>query len=242
MDELLAFIERYAPGYRGLIQGAHEWRIDDLEKAFGQPLPKFYRKFASVMGVNGGPLLAHVDTYEPTKVADLYRFASVEMPPRRFLFVFGDPALDDEHYWLDLETPSEDGDCQVVKMPFGDEAWEASLSRYYVSLREMLFAWAMENICLPTFPYQAEYFVNSARTTTEGSSDVEELAGKFERLGFKRLSYPRHCLVLERKDASVEFIRKPTETGIWFSIGGRDHKEFQRLRALAEELKDVKKI
>jgi hypothetical protein len=242
MDELLTLLERYAPGYRGRIQGAYDWRIEDLEEIFGQQLPKFYREFVSCMGMGGGPLLEHVDTYEPTEIADLYRFSSVEMPPRRFLFVFGDPSLDDEHYWLDLEARSEDGDCQVVRMPFGDDAWETHLSRHFVSLREMLFVWAMENVCLPTFPHDARYFVSSDHEEPENLPNVEEIARAFEKQGFTRLPYPRYSLLFERKDASVELYRRPDKPGFWLWVGGREQKEFRRIRAIIEDMKGVEKV
>ncbi|WP_224242013.1 hypothetical protein [Hyalangium gracile] len=239
MDELLDFLERYAPGYRRSLQGAHKWRISELEETFGKPLPAFYRAFASVMGINGGPLLAHVDTHEPTKIAELYRFASVELPPRRFLFVFGDPSLDEAHYWLDLEAPSEDGDHEVVRMPFGTDAWETSLSRYYVSLREMLFVWGMENVCLSKFSLRASYFVSS---TSQDAPEIEDLAASFEKLGFRRLPYPRHCLLFERGDACIELSRRPDAPNFWFRAGGRDPKEFQRFRAIIEDLGGVEKM
>jgi hypothetical protein len=96
MDELLALLERYSPGYRVRLRGAPGWRLDELQEAFGRQLPGFYREFCRVMGGGGGPLLAHVNAYEPRDdVATLYRVApEAELPPRRFLYVFGDPSLD----------------------------------------------------------------------------------------------------------------------------------------------------
>lgn len=242
MDELLNLLERYVSGYRRLIQGAQNWRVKELEETFGRPLPEFYQEFARTMGLSGGPLLANVDGYEPTQVAEHYRFASMEMPPRRFLFVFGDPSLDDAHYWLDLEARSEDGDCQVVRMPFGESAWETELVRYHLSLKEMLFVWAMENVCLPVFPFQAGYFVTPSQFVAGGGSEVEELAGRFEQLGFRRLSYPRYCLLLEREDAALEIVRRPGRSGCWFRIGGREQMEFKRFQAIVEDMEGVERI
>ncbi|MFY2558506.1 hypothetical protein ACN469_12820, partial [Corallococcus terminator] len=159
MDELLALLERYAPGYRDQIEGYPAPLLDELEEAFGRALPRSYRQFAEHMGARGGALLSTVEAYDPLlDVADFYRVMPMEMPPRRFLYLFGDSSpLSPTPYWLDLEAPSEDGDCQVVRMPLGEHAWKTKLSRDYVSLRELLFLWAMENIHLPSFPHQARY-------------------------------------------------------------------------------------
>lgn len=241
MDELLALLERYAPGYRSRVQGASKLHVRYLEQVFGRPLPKFYQEFVRVMGADGGPLLSQVETYQPDKISKLYRFASDEMPPRRFLFVFGDPSSDDEHYWLDLEAPSEEGDCQVVRMPFGGDEWETHLSRHFVSLREMLFVWAMENVRRPELPLHAGYLVRSEYEAPEKVPDAEDLARAFEKLGFTRLPYPRHFLLYERADAAIELGRSPDEPGFWFSISAREQQDFNRFCAIVEDIKGVEK-
>jgi len=121
MRDLIALLERYVPGCSNQIQGASTAEIDFLEDAFGQPLPDVYRFFAIEMGRDGGPLLAHVRSYNPFDIADKYKTTSNDIPPQRFLFIFGDPnPLTRFHYWLDLEAPSEDGDFQVVQFPSSD--------------------------------------------------------------------------------------------------------------------------
>jgi hypothetical protein len=239
MDELLALLERYSPGYRDQIKGVADWRIDELQEAFGRPLPRFYRQFCRVMGMNAGPLLAHVNAYEPRDdVATIYRiFPDVELPPRRFLYVFGDPSVDSQHYWLDLEQPAEESveDCRVVRMSFGREGWEAAVSPVYVSLREALFAWAMTYVHLPTFPHQVGYYLRSGDNGPEAVRDAEELARILERLGFTRLLYPRHCLLFERGDAGILLYQPPASSGLSLEMGVQDSHECRRLEAIIEE-------
>jgi hypothetical protein len=140
MRDLIALLDRYAPGCSNQIQGVSTAEIDFLEDAFGQPLPDVYRLFALEMGRDGGPLLAN------------------DILPRRFLFIFGDPdPLTRFHYWLELEAPSEDGDSQVVQSSYFQDAWKTKLIRSYVGLQEMLFDWAMEYVCVPSFPHRARY-------------------------------------------------------------------------------------
>jgi hypothetical protein len=241
MDELLTLLERYLPGYRGQIKGARDWHLDELEELFGQPLPGIYREFALSMGMNGGPLLAHVRSYEPLEVADIYRLSWRELPPRRFLFVFGDPSPEPQHYWLDLNTTTEDGDCQIVRLPFEQETWQKHLVRAYVSLREMLFVWAMSNVHLPKFPHRARYLSRPADEAPGFWMDAEALAQLLKQLGFTRLPYPQHCLLFERDDAAIELYRLLDGPGFSFQVGVRELAEFRKLQSIIEDTQSVKK-
>ncbi|REG14283.1 hypothetical protein ATI61_1272 [Archangium gephyra] len=241
MNELLALLERYAPGYAERIQGASAWNLFMLKKVFGQSLPEFYQEFVEVMGKDGGPLLAHVDSYDPYDVTELYEVAWRELPPRRFLFVFGDPSPDDQHYWLDLEAPSEDGDCKVFRFPFGTEEWKKHGSPLYMSLREMLFVWAMSNVGLPTFPHRAAYYSRLANVPPNELLDAEDVARIFERLRFVRLPYPQRCMLFERDDAAIELYRSPDEPGFSFRVGMRNAEEFRRFQGIMEDIKGLAK-
>lgn len=242
MDELLALLERYSPGYQAQIEGASGWSLDNLEDVVGQPLPVFYREFAQVMGKEGGPLLADVRSYNPYDIAELYELSpAAELPPRRFLFIFGDPSMEAEHYWLDLEAPSEREDRQVMRMRFGEEEWKKNLSPVYMSLREMLFVWAMRNICLPTFPHGATYYLGSKHTPLDAPPDAEAVARIFERLGFTRLSYPRRCLLFDRDDAAISLYRSPDEPGFLFQVGMRNPEELRRFQGIMEDIKGLAK-
>ncbi|MFY0572336.1 hypothetical protein ACN28E_52045 [Archangium lansingense] len=241
MDELLALLERYSPGYADQIQGASAWNLRKLKESFGQPLPEFYQEFADVMGKDGGPLLAHVQSYDPYDVTELYEVAWRELPPRRFLFVFGDPSIDAQHYWLDLETPTEDEEYRVFRFAFGKEEWKKHRSPLYMSLREMLFVWAMSNVCLPTFPHRAAYYSRLGRMPPGELLDAEDVARIFERLRFVRLPYPQRCLLFERDDAAIELYRSPDEPGFSFRVGMRNPEELRRFQAIMEDIKGLAK-
>jgi hypothetical protein len=192
------------------------------------------------MGKDGGPLLAHVDAYDPFHIADIYQLVPpAELPPQRFLYVFGDPSLDAQHYWLDLEVPFEDEDCQVVRIPFGKEAWKRHLSPLYMSLREMLFVWAMSDIHLPTFPHHAMYYRSSRHTHPDELPDAEDIARIFERLGFVRLPYPRRCLLFEREDSSIKLYRPPNEPDFSFQVGMRSLDKLRHFQAIIEDIKGL---
>lgn len=239
MNELLVFLERFSPGYRDRIEGYPDWLIDELEEAFGRPLPGPYRDFARNMGVNGGPLLAHVRSYDPLlDVAELYRLSPPsELPPRRFLFVFGDPdPLAPTPYWLDLESPSEDGDCQVVRMSFGEESWKQQ-HRDFVSFREMLFLWAMEYIHMPNFPHHARYLRGKGQQTVT----TEDLARILAKLGFTQLPYPRHSLLFERDDAAARLYRRPNDSSFEIRVGMRNLDELKHFQAVIEDNADLEK-
>ncbi len=240
MDELLALLERYSPGYHDQIQGYADWLLDELEETFGRPLPTSYREFARAMGKEGGPLFAHVRSYDPLlDVTDIYQVVpKSELPPRRFLYVFGDPdPLAPHHYWLDLEAPSEEGDYQVVRMPFGEESWKKKLSRDFVGLREMLFVVAMENVCLPKFPCQVKYYHDERRT-----AKVEDIARLVERMGFVRLPYPRHSLIFERNGAAIRFYRPPDKSHLHLQVGMSNPDELRRFQAIIEDNTDMEKV
>ncbi|WP_437571836.1 hypothetical protein [Sorangium sp. So ce542] len=232
MEELLALLDRYAPGYRGRIQGVYGWRLDELEERFGRPCPGFYRSFALAMGAEGGPLLDGLHEHHPTKIAELYELAPW-MPPRRFLYVFGDASPDGQHTFLDLDAPSEAGDFQVVRFPFGEQTWKTRLTRRFVSLREMLFVLAMRNVHLPTFPHRAEHL--SADGPAGAPPSAEDAAVVFERLGFTRLPYPRRCLLFERQDAAILLYRRPDEPGFSIRVGMRDAAKLRSFQAIVED-------
>ncbi len=231
MEDLLTLIERYAPGYRERIRGAARWSIRELEENFGRPLPAAYREFAAVMGKDGGPLLAGLRSYQTIKIAELYKDLAV-MPPRRFLFVFGDDTPDTpEHFFLDFDRPTDDGsDAEVVRFPLDNDG--SARTRRYVSLRELLFVYALRNIALPGFPWRAGYLDESPYGPERVPTSAETFAALFERLGFRRLAFPRRCMLFERVDAVIELYNLPGGPGCSFRVGFRDQGELRRLAEL----------
>ncbi len=237
MRDLIALLERYAPGCSSQIQGASTAEIDFLEDAFGQPLPDAYRFFALEMGRDGGPLLAHVQSYNPFDNADKYKTTSNDIPPRRFLFIFGDPdPLTRFHYWLDLEAPSEDGDFKVVQFPLFQDAWKTKLLQSYISLQEMLFDWAMEYVCVPSFPCRARYRQGDEETTT-----AKDIANHLEKMGFVRLPYPRHSMLFERDDAAIGLYRFPGSSHFQMHVGMRSLDKLKHFQAAIEDNTDLVK-
>jgi|GEM_PF-1438797 len=239
MDELLELLERYEPGYRGQLDGYPDPLLDELEETFGRALPASYRGFAQVMGARGGAVLSTVSAYDPLMdVAALYRVMPMEMPPRRFLYLFGDPSpLAPTPHWLDLEAPSEGDDCQVVRMPLGEHSWKTKLSRDYVGLRELLFLWAMEHVHMPRFPAQALY----QRGPGQQASTGEDVAHILEKTGFKRLPYPRHSMLFEREDGAVRLYRPPEGMHFDIRVAMRSPDLLARFQALIEDHTDLEK-
>ncbi|PTL82337.1 hypothetical protein DAT35_21170 [Vitiosangium sp. GDMCC 1.1324] len=123
-------------------------------------------------------------------------------------------------------------------MPFGAETWKRRLSRDFTSLREMLFVWAMENVILPTFPHQAKYHHGKGNQTPE----AEDLARFFERMGFVRLPYPRHCLLFERDGAAIRLYRPPEAPRFSFQLGMRNPNELKHFQALVEDNTDMVRL
>lgn len=234
MDELLALLDRYAPGYRSQIEGYPDFLVDELGDVLGRPLPAVYRQFAETFGTRGGPLLAHVRSFDPIlDVAELYRVAPKgELPPNRFLFIFGDPdPLAPHHYWLDLESPSEEGDCQVVRMPFGADSWKTKLRREAISLRELLFLWAMEHVRMPTLPHQASY----VRRDGDSTPTAEDLARLLQKMGFVQLPFPRYNMLFEREGAAARIYRPPGSPHFNLRVGVQRPEELKRFQVVLED-------
>jgi len=237
MRDLIALLERYAPGYSTQIEGASEWALDNLEEAFGQPLPDIYRDFARKMGKNGGALLARVSANDLLDVADIYQINRSDAPPQRFLFIFGDPdPLTRFHYWLDLENPSEEGDFQVVRFPLFQDAWKTKLQQSYVSFREMLYLWAMGNVYLPSFSHRALYQQGDGKRTT-----AEEFAQYLGKMGFVRLTYPCYSMLFERDDAAIRLYRPPDSPHFEVHVGMRSLDRLKHFQAVIEDNTDIKK-
>jgi len=238
MDELLALLERYSPGYREGIQGVDDWCIEDLEDLIGRPLPGCYKAFVKVMGQHAGPLLFDVTQHDLPHVMFLYRLNP--RLPRRFLLLFGDPSpLAPTPYWLDLDSPSENGDCQVVRMPFGESegTWKERLSKDYISLREMLFLWAMEYVHLPNFPHQARY----CRSKGRQPSSAEDMARLLEKMGFVRLPYPRYSMLFERAgDGSATRLYCPPDDPFFeIRVGMHSADKLRHFKLLIEDNTDL---
>ncbi|NTX02658.1 SMI1/KNR4 family protein [Myxococcus sp. CA040A] len=237
MRDLIALLERYAPGYSRQIQGASTWELDNLEEAFGQPLPDVYRDFALKMGENGGALLSHVSINDFLDVADIYQIRRRDAPPQRFLFIFGDPnPLTRFHYWLDLEAPFEEGDFQVVRFPLFQDAWKTKLQRSYVSFREMLYLWAMGNVHLPSFSHRALYQQGDEKRTT-----AEEFAQYLGKMGFVRLPYPRYSMLFERDDAAIRLYRPPDSSCFEVHVGMYGLDRLKHFQAVIEDNTDIEK-
>ncbi len=235
--DLIAMLERYAPGYSNQLAGISTAELDHVEAAFGQPLPEVYRDFALEMGRDGGALLAHVSVNDPLDIADLYRNKARDIPPRRFLFVFGDPdPLNPYHYWLDLEAPSEDGDFQVVRIPLFPDAWKTKLTRDYISFRDMLYAWAMEHVYLPSFPHRALYRQGDSEMTP-----AKDVANHLEKMGFVRLPYPRHSMLFEGDDAAIGLYRSPDSSHFQVHVGMRSLDKLKHFQAVIEDNTDLMK-
>ena len=237
MDALLELLERYLPGYRSQIEGYPAPLLDELEEAFGRELPASYREFAEAMGARGGVFLSSVSAYDPIlDVADFYRVMPMEMPPRRFLYLFGDPSpLAPTPYWLDLESPSAGDDCQVVRMPLGEHTWKTKLSRDYISLRELLFLWAMEHVQMPRFPAHVSYQSGAGRrTVTE-----QDVARLLVQAGFTQLPYPRHSLLFERDDGAVRLYRPPEKPSFELRVAMRSSDALIRLQELIADHTDL---
>jgi hypothetical protein len=237
MDELLALLERYSPGYHARIQGLYDWCLEDLEEVFGRQLPEFCKAFLRTMGTQAGPLLAGVVQHDILHITSLYRSTSLELPPRRYLLLFGDPdPLAPCPYWLDLEASSEEGDSRVVRMPFRADAWKDKLPQEFFSLREMLFLRAMDEVCLPAFRHQVRYLRGAGQKT----SKAEELARILESMGFVRLPYPRHSGLFERDGGgAVRLYRHPERPDFTVRAGMHSLEALKQFQALIEDNTDL---
>jgi hypothetical protein len=186
------------------------------------------------MGADAGPLFGADSVCTPEDI--LQRSVDrANAPPNRFLYVVYDSSPDDVHYFMDLDSPTEPGDCAVVRMRFAKDAWLALLGPCYLSFREMLFVSAMENVHLPSFPHRAEYVTPVGGKPPEDPPTVERVTSVFERLGFVRLPYPRHCLLFERRDAAIRLYRPVTPPGFSFVVGMRDPRDLQRFMEVVED-------
>jgi hypothetical protein len=65
-------------------------------------LPGAYVSFLEAMGEEGGALLSGLVDHHPSAIAALYKTAPKAMPPRRFLYLFGDPGIAPAPYFFDL--------------------------------------------------------------------------------------------------------------------------------------------
>jgi len=118
----------------------------------------------------------------------------------------------------------------VVRMPFGADAWKTKLHREAISLRELLFLWAMEHVHLPTLPQQASYLRGEGRTTPS----AENLARLLEKMGFVRLPSPRYSMLFERAGAAARLYRPPDSPHFNLRVGMHRPEEMKRFQMLLE--------
>lgn len=235
MEEILAFLDRYVPGYVTEASGASAEQIDDLEEAFERPLPGFFRHYLSALGNDTGALFQNNRTHDPFSIADLYRCGGrPPLPPHRFLFAFSTNTLDNCDYFLDLEQPAGGGDYRIVRFPIHEDAWKKP-SESYSSLSSMLYILAAENVVIPSLPLQQKYGSGAAHPPLSADDYAAEVAD----LWFTVTSESSDHILLERLGAVILVERFPGTPEFLINVGMSDPDDWPAFEALTEKYTDA---
>lgn len=152
LQDLIALVERYEPGYSRKIKGAQPAEIQQLEQLVGRPLPSCYREFLVLMGRDMGSLQIEEVNFQIDRVIKFYASGHWTPPEGYILFGVekGDPCLD---YYLECMAPQAE-DCPVVRFP---SEGEFSREEYFYpldpSLKDFLLAHAFSEKRMEAFSF-----------------------------------------------------------------------------------------
>jgi hypothetical protein len=151
IDEFVAYVAQFEPGFPNIIRGASPEEISALERLAGRPLPEMYREFLERMGHESGKInlslggrsgISHVIEY----YRDAIETGEREVPHN--CIVIGHDQIANE---LALEF-KPDGEPQVV-VSSGEEI----KALHAESLEKLLYSLAFIAYRLRTLPYWASY-------------------------------------------------------------------------------------
>jgi len=232
IQELLAFISRYEPGFPQRIRGATEKEIEKLERLAGQPMPAAYREFLAAMGKDAGDSHSGNEDLRFQLVLRFYEMYGKSWS-RDYVFIGQlnvEPPVD---YYLELSEPNAP-DGRVVGVdqggrPARDEVWP-----YFPSLKDMLFSRAFYNLRVARLPYRKTFTPRLVNQKGGGEPEVATTLGAVSevaiKLGFRKLPYttPRNPM-FERRDAVLLGNQHPHGDGFSFELAADKENELNKM-------------
>ncbi|QRK12465.1 SMI1/KNR4 family protein [Archangium violaceum] len=242
MKELIGLASRCDPAFTGRIQGASPEEIARLEQLSERKLPDVYRELLSHMGRDmGGIGIAAVEF----EINNLLRFLEEEGSaydwPSRFLMIAEHKQDPYYHYFLDLDTLNDDGDCRVVSFDSTLEAHELDERHVHEqapSLKALFLKLAFLCKCLGRFHHQEIAILTYPRLEKKSDNPLGALAD-FEQaalhLGFQKLPYSTPtALMLDRHDAAI-YAKGGAIGRVAATLTGKDEHEILRIREILSD-------
>ncbi|MFY2564026.1 hypothetical protein ACN469_40930 [Corallococcus terminator] len=216
VNDLIALLGRYDPGYPATIRGASMERIAHFADLVGREPPPRYMEFLRKMGSSMGNLELPSVSFDLDALIESLESEEWRPPPRYVLVAMElkDPYFD---YYLDLDSPSDD-DFWVVRFETGGNAvFEGRVHPSYHSLRAMLFSLGFLYKRLKPMPVRTTLMISLTRQQGSNAPQTEQFEALKQvalKLGFERLAHTGpSCLLLDREDAAI-YAHHPPRGGL----------------------------
>ncbi|HEX5746493.1 MAG TPA: SMI1/KNR4 family protein [Archangium sp.] len=233
LQEFIALVERYDPGYSRRLRGAGPEEIRNLEVLAGQPLPDSYREFLTRMGRDMGGLEIEGIDFHIERILEFYK--SGDWPPPRGYILFAiqedDPQMD---YYLECTRPGQ-RDCPVVRFPsMGEFSRDGYFDSLDPSLNDFLLSLAFSEKRMEDFDRQRLLTPSTKNRKQAPIASPVALARivdeRAQRLGFERVARTSVAYrFYDRADAAL-YVRLDDAGGLMgVTVAARTPRELERI-------------
>lgn len=226
MDELLRYIARYDPHFRGSVRGVQEEDLVALERLLGTGLPPSHRAFLSCMGQDLGTFrIADAVDFSVAGVRALLSDPA-GLPLPQFFIPLGDAkgAMDD--YYLDVRIPG--AEPVVVQLASHAPPQGVRVSLAYSSLPNMLYGMAFLKKVIPLMPFEIHLRASGERSTSY-LSDYMRIA---DRLGFCLLPGTGSFWPCHERDGTAMMMYEAPGYAPDVRVASRDRRQLLHLAEL----------
>jgi hypothetical protein len=225
MNQLIEYVESFAPGFSARIQPAPDEIINELAQLAGG-LPDDYRRYLAAMGRQDGDLLSPDGETDPGALIDYYQYevltGTLPLPEGAVLIGVGRTEYDEM-----CLLPGEPGQAGPVVLSSN----ETVTSHWSDGLEKLLYRGAFVTYAGQPFPVRASYSSKERRPLHDRAREL--LSGQgFEILWFSDTA----ATCAQREDAQV-YLLQPPEKPPALRICAREYRSADTIgAALADPL------
>ncbi|MDX1983255.1 MAG: hypothetical protein SFV51_23495 [Bryobacteraceae bacterium] len=221
MNEFLAFVERFRPGYAATVRGAQESEIRGLENLAGRAMPAAFRHYLGIAGHDNGRLPLYGGEAD-FRFATLVRFCQAptwKLPPNLVYIARDGSGLGMDLY---LDTSQSGDDPLVLRMPPAPAPDEVETE--FPSFTCMLYFLVFQELGLPVLAHRAQ-FRDSGEIpwgTRAPETRLSTLRRTAAMLGFSPVPHTGEwAAAYQRADAGITAY-EPPKYGPTYSVAASD--------------------
>jgi hypothetical protein len=139
IETAVQFAERYHSGSARTLRGASAEEIDQLQEAYGHPLPPSYREFLASMGRYSGRLLAKLNSHDFTLRAVRGFYDEYGEGTSDFVCIGVNQIGSDRNFWLYTAQPGREPVVIIAAPPPGVPTEQPAYADLQTMLLETIF-------------------------------------------------------------------------------------------------------